>query len=381
MGRFIFIKGKNPVLSKLELESYFQSRCVKYSIVDDSDDFTIIDAKIDPKMIDSLGGTLKIAELITECEDITPEAMKDVEKMISARVFGLSVYAEKREHGIYKLVGKTLKENLRENGVKAKYLGFSISRRPQMSNVELIKRKILEESVEVVVCYSDRFYIGVTRALHNPFEYQKRDMERPEQRPIFSIPPRLANILINLSGAKPGDLLLDPFCGIGTILQEAALRGMRIAGIDKDPSCVEASKINLHWLSEEYKLEIDDGMIGFGDATRLSDNFLKDSVDAIATEPYLGPPLRGSQRENEVRKIFRQLEPMYAKSLRAMGRILKKGKRVAIISPCIRMHKGKAAHFEFQRLAKAAGFKIIESVIDAEKRHVTQREIFIIEKR
>ena len=249
-----------------------------------------------------------------------------------------------------------------------------------MTNVEIIKKKLVEESVEIIVCASDKYYIGTTESLHNPFDYQKRDMERPIQRPIFSIPPRLANIMINLVGAKGGDSLLDPFCGIGTILQEAALRKIKINGIDKDEECIKSAKTNLGWLADQYGINIDLEKIRHGDATRLSEYFEEDSIDAIATEPYLGPPLKGNQSHEDVEKIFEEIRPLYEKALKEFYKVLKGGKRASIVSPCIRMRENKVIRFNFKEIAEASGFKIINSIIDAEKRHRTQREIFVIEK-
>lgn len=45
--------------------------------------------------------------------------------------------------------------------------------------------------------------------------------------------------MINISGIKEG-VLLDPFCGIGSILQEAVLMGFDIRGVDIDKNCIDA---------------------------------------------------------------------------------------------------------------------------------------------
>jgi tRNA G10 N-methylase Trm11 len=254
---------------------------------------------------------------------------------------------------------------------------------PQLTNVEVIKKRFVEESAEIVVCSSqNRFYVGVTRHLHNPFEFQKRDVGRPIQRTIFSIPPRLSNILINLSGAKEGDMLLDPFCGIGTILQEAALNGIEIAGIDTDEGCVNSCKENLRWLSKEYGLDLKDleKKIVSGDARKLSEYFGEESFDAIATEPYLGPPLKKKPSVEDAKKILDDIRELYEKSLEEMYKILKRGKRIAITSPRIRVTKSKSIGLGFDSIASGIGFKIISSFVDAESRHKTLREIFIIEK-
>lgn len=388
---FIFVKGKNGELSRFEIISYLETRDYKYDILDDSEDFLVIrlpDGIDIENIIKSLGGTLKISSVLfyagkdqveNELDKIRLE--KIFKKIKGKFIFGVSIYSEKDSYKSYKVIGNYFKKRLREEGISAKYFGFDRKRKPQMTNVEIIKKNLIEESAEVVACYSgNKVYVGTTLAVHNPFEFQKRDIGRPKQRTIFSISPRLSNILINLSGAKEGDILLDPFCGIGTILQEAVLKGIRIRGLDIDEKCIAYAKENLKWLSGEYKLNINLEKIMSGDARRLSEYFERNSIDAIATEPYLGPPLKKKPSEEEANRIFEGIENLYEESLKEMYKVLKSGKKMSIISPCIRTTKSKYVSFDFRGVARKANFKIIKSFIDAEPRHRTVREIFVIQK-
>ena len=387
---FIFIEGKNPELSKSEIKSYLDSRNYGYDISEDGKDFLVIRlGNLDlEKMMKSLGGTLKIANVLLEVpKDELENSLEnlDLEKIFKSKkfIFGISVYSEKDSYRIYKLIGKHLKKRLKENKKSAKFFGFPKNRKPQLTNVEVIKKNFIENSAEVIVCsVKDKFYIGITKNVHNPFEFRKRDIERPVQRTIFSISPRLSNILINLSGAKENDILLDPFCGVGTILQEAVLNGINILGIDIDEECVKASKENLRWLSKEYNLGLNDieNKIKVGDTRKLSEYFEENSIDGIATEPYLGPPLKKKPSLNEIEEIFKEIRTLYEESLNEMYKILKNKKRIAIVSPCIRTTKTKYVKLDFANIAKKAGFKIINSFFDAERRHKTFREIFVIEK-
>jgi tRNA G10 N-methylase Trm11 len=61
------------------------------------------------------------------------------------------------------------------------------------------------------------------------------------------MPPRLAKIMLNLSHCKPGKIFLDPFCGVGTILQEALLIQATVVGIDANSWCIAAAQTNLEW--------------------------------------------------------------------------------------------------------------------------------------
>ncbi len=63
--------------------------------------------------------------------------------------------------------------------------------------------------------------------------------------------PRVARALANLSGIKPGELFLDPFCGTAGILIEAGLMGARVIGVDAQEKLVEGARMNL----EAFKLD------------------------------------------------------------------------------------------------------------------------------
>src|SRR5205085_6385556 len=59
-----------------------------------------------------------------------------------------------------------------------------------------------------------------------------------------SLKPPVAAALVRLAEAAPGLRLLDPCCGAGTILVEAALRGAVVLGGDSDPAAVAAARVN-----------------------------------------------------------------------------------------------------------------------------------------
>ena len=49
--------------------------------------------------------------------------------------------------------------------------------------------------------------------------------------------PQMIKGLINIMGLKPGDTVLDPMMGSGTVMVEASLMGIRSIGIDSSPFC------------------------------------------------------------------------------------------------------------------------------------------------
>ena len=71
-------------------------------------------------------------------------------------------------------------------------------------------------------------HIGVKIPLNRDFNKRK-----PQHRPFFkptSMHPKIARLLVNLAHVKAGNTVLDPFCGTGGILIEAALMKMKVSG-------------------------------------------------------------------------------------------------------------------------------------------------------
>lgn len=59
-----------------------------------------------------------------------------------------------------------------------------------------------------------------------------------------SLKPSVAAAMLLMAGAAPGQLLLDPFCGTGTILIEAGLQGLHSVGGDLQRTAVQHTQIN-----------------------------------------------------------------------------------------------------------------------------------------
>ena len=107
---------------------------------------------------------------------------------------------------------------------------------------------------------------------------------RPRKRPVFhpsTMPPKIARCMVNLARATPGSNFLDPFCGVGGILIEAAVIGCNVIGIDADSRMLRGARRNLR----HFKLEA----LGYVNADARTPPI--GGVDAIATDPPYG---RGS---------------------------------------------------------------------------------------
>ena len=109
-------------------------------------------------------------------------------------------------------------------------------------------------------------------------DWNRRDYGRPAvEARIGMLPPKVARMMVNLSQSLT---ILDPFCGVGTVVAEAAVLGLKAIGSDVNPSQIEKAKKNLAWLNKPSELFVHD-------ARRISEKIK--SVDAIVTETDLGP--------------------------------------------------------------------------------------------
>jgi len=174
--------------------------------------------------------------------------------------------------------------------------------------------------------------VGRTLAVQAFKDLSKRDFGRPARDDASGmLPPKVAQIMINLAEIKNYDgIVLDPFCGSGTILQEAMLMGFnQVSGTDLSPKAIEDTKENIAWLKDKYSLSGVKTNIFLKNAIKLSESFKSESVEAIVCEPYLGPQ-RGW---NDLKIVKAEIEDLYSKALREFSKILKPHGRAVMIFP------------------------------------------------
>ncbi|MCK4266621.1 MAG: TIGR01177 family methyltransferase, partial [Thermoplasmata archaeon] len=104
---------------------------------------------------------------------------------------------------------------------------------------------LVSPDVEVRILLADKAHVGLLVEAIDRSSFESRKSEyRPYSHPI-SLHPKLARALVNLTGVREGQCLLDPFCGTGGVLLEAALMGVRTLGGDMDSRMVSGTRQNL----------------------------------------------------------------------------------------------------------------------------------------
>jgi tRNA G10 N-methylase Trm11 len=115
-----------------------------------------------------------------------------------------------------------------------------------------------------------------------------------------SLPTRLARAMVNLV-ASPGDRIIDPCCGSGTVLIEADSIGIKAVGCDINPKMAAASVENLKYFNLSSPVLIADA------------RNIKGSFDAVVTDlPYGRNCPSDEQLCRDILRNLRNLSPKAA---------------------------------------------------------------------
>jgi len=356
MEKFIFILGRDPELSKQELLSYLESRNIKHQILETSDVASILELPSinAANMIKDLAGIQKIAKIIDSFDHLYDGKKNKVR-------FAISNYTPDEVD-----LREDLKSYFKKERIKATI------KKSHHQEQEFLTPSEAQNVVEILQYKGN---IAKTIAVFNPKEYKFRDTQRPQQRPMHTISIRLAKILINLSGVKPGQTLFDPFCGIGTVLQEAMLMGIDVIGMDKDKYCIDASKANLDWVKKHYNPSSTYRLIS-GDARNAAQ--LISSVDCVATEPYMGPFIKGYPTDQQARRIQQDLMVLYSEVLYGLLKITKK--RIVFITPRFRTKTKKEVPMNLKPLLEKRNLSYQGPFLYSSPTSKMLREIWVINK-
>jgi len=183
--------------------------------------------------------------------------------------------------------------------------------------MEKYSKKVDLENFDVnVICdvIGSKCYVGIqlTReSLHKRFE-------RPFNHPA-AIKAPLAYGMLRMAEVRDGDVILDPFCGGGTILIEAAQiwdGRIKILGSDINSRFLEGARSNIEAakVGKYVSLKI-------ADARRLEE-YYDVKVDKIVTNPPYGVRL-GKERN---------LKKLYLDFLNSASKIIKPDGRIVIIN-------------------------------------------------
>lgn len=338
MTQSICILGRQPALGLAELESLFGSKNVEpigqhAGLVN-----------IDPVDVNfgRIGGSIKLCKLLTYIPSTElPAIMKYVSDSLpqhfsyipSGKIhIGLSFYGFNFNTGKINVAALGLKKNLKSSSRGVRIIP---NKQPELNTAQVIHNQLTgKNGMELIfIKWGKRTVLAQTTNIQDIEAYAARDQARPKRdAKVGMLPPKLAQIIINLANPAEASTLLDPFCGTGVILQEALLMGAHVVGTDLEPRMIEYSEANLKWLQapeDRWKLEV-------ADAT----SHQWTGFQTIACETYLGRPFSALPAAHVLDEVMRDVDVIHRKFLKNIAKQTSAGFRMTIAVPAWKSKNG-----------------------------------------
>ncbi len=393
-------------LSVLELASLQQSSEVDFKLLAHNDLTALIecDLKTTTSLIGRLGGSYKIVKLCgTSVEDVFENLPLPDDHKFAWTISSYGAPSESLED-----TRESVRSFLKDKSLgKSRYILPDSFKKgaasDDASHARELKLKELRDKVvrpasgragfDIVVAANliqDQNLFGYTIDTSDHEGFEKRDFSRSYQNPTITIGLRLARVLVNLAMNRKRGSLLDPFCGLGTILQEALVLGYDVCGVDISASKLERCNTNLNWLRSNSRISPKQRQVVIhGDASKLrKDNLPK--IDGVATEPILLPIFANNPSGQEGSAAIGKTSRIYRETFKSLHSLLDVGTRVAFVAPAIVDAAGREHRIHFDQIVNSSDYRLFkpESAnfeaaypfrVPSSRKKTIQRDVYVME--
>lgn len=363
---FIAVLGRQPEISLAELRAVYGQENIQLVSPYIA---TINTTKVN---ISDLGGTIKCGEIIHKLPttnrpdkplfidtshkitQLYKEKWKNIDHKIT---LGISAYGFNVSPRDVQKTGLLLKSSLKKSGVSLRLIpndNLELSTATSHNN----KLGLSPNKVELIVVKLGReVIVAESRGAQNITAYAKRDRDRPKRDAFVGmLPPKLAQIMVNLAGCNvEHQILLDPFCGTGTVLQEALLKNYTVYGSDLNPKMINYSIENLNWLQKTHHTTGKVLDIRTADATDYKWNEAK-QLNLIVCETYLGQPFSAPPSPKKLQEVVGNCNHIINKFLTNIRSQISSDTRLCIAVPAWRDTEGRFTHLPLTRSLNQLGY-------------------------
>lgn len=394
----ICILGRQPAIGLAELEALHGSDAIRPV----GTTAALVDGTIAFKR---LGGSLKAGSVLTTVQGTDPQkAFTWLQENLATTIgtvegklkLGVSLYDLAMPIKKIGANALTLKKVLKQTGQSVRVVPNT---ELALSSAQTYHNNLVDERGCELMILRDGTTMIIARATHvqGIDAYRKRDQERPHRDNFVGmLPPKLAQIIVNLSSftldkdrgqkkEKITDLsptILDPFCGTGVVLQEAALMGYQIYGTDISEKMVRYTRDNINWLFERYPIKT--GV--FYETADATDHTWRKPLDAIACEGYLGHPFATEPTKEALNETIQTCNLILRKFLRNLKTQIEPGTPICIALPAWFV-RGTVYHLPILDDLENLGYNRIDFVhanrdglIYHREDQVTGRELVVLTK-
>jgi len=134
--------------------------------------------------------------------------------------------------------------------------------------------------------------------------------------------------------------LLDPFCGTGVILQEAALLGYQVYGTDLADKMIDYTRANLEWLAQTHHI---DTHVDLHQADARTAQW-QQPIDVVACESYLGQPFSAPPSPSKLTEVRGNCNQIISEFLKNIGAQLAPNTPLCVAVPAWRSSDGSFTH-------------------------------------
>lgn len=349
--------------------------------------------------IQRLGGTQKAGKVILEfpigdwrkaSDAIVKHYAYEWASRTGKITLGISAYDFEASTRDIQKTGLLLKTKLKQSGVSLRLIP---NQEAALSTATAHHNKLglSDNKIELLVVKGTQtIIVAESEGTQNITALAARDQGRPRRDAFVGmLPPKLAQIMINLAVGTPDTSdtpprILDPFCGTGVLLQEAALLRYAVYGTDLSEKMVSYSKDNLNWLKDQYDLNID-WLVHEGDAMDTQWDGL---ISAVVSEAYLGQPFSAPPSPAKLTEVQGNCDHIISTFLTNLSSQLVSGTPVVLAVPAWRGKDDTFTHLPLTQKIGTFGFeRITLKSVDADALayfrpdQVVAREILILKKR
>jgi len=349
MTQSVAILGRQPALGIAELESLFGPE--KLTVI--GQQAVLIQAQASDIAFSRLGGTIKLGRLLSvqdtaDWHDLQLWLKHTLPQHLSTLPLegklqlGMSAYGSNVSTAKLNASGLELKKAIRATGRSVRLVP---NKTPELNSAQVLHNHLTGSMgwEFLFIRDSNRTYVAQTTHVQDINAYAARDQARPKRDArVGMLPPKLAQIIINLAASKQTadsrqQIVLDPFCGTGVLLQESLLMGYEAIGTDLEPRMIEYSQINLDWLRTAYLLPSTAYQLNQGDATSYQ---WTPMPEFIAAETYLGRPFSALPKPDILQAVVQDVDTIHRKFLKNVARQTSPGFRLCLAIPAWKIPTG-----------------------------------------
>ena len=383
---YIALLGRQPAFGIAELEVLYGAKNVEW--------FSKLSATIETSDFDfnRLAGSQKAGRVVAELTGNWNKVSTHIVKAYAAAwsdhegkiTLGISAYGFPAQARDVQKTGIILKRKLREHGVSLRLIP---NNEPALNSATSHHNKLglSDNHVELLVIQAGdgRVIVAESVGAQNITAIAARDQARPKTDAFVGmLPPKLARMMVNMSNISSGRIL-DPFCGTGVVLQEAALLGFATYGTDLSDKMVDYSQANLEWLGQNHKLP-SKPTIAKADAM---DYHWEQPIDAVVCETYLGQPFSAPPSPAKLVEVRGNCNHIVSSFLTNIGSQLASGTPLCVAVPAWRSNDGSFTHLPLTGKLSTLGYRrrelqnaTPEDLLYYRENQVVAREILLLEK-